>query len=339
VPRPLPDLPDLPPGSLNLAELARSCRSPWGLDAYSPVADHPYLALVPGDDCREADLAAMAQRLRRLPCPVVALGPVPPALSRGVDVILERPAELPSLQRNIEAFPRAAMTLVQLLRHNEDVAPEQGLFAESLAYASLQAGPEFARVREAGLATGPGGGEEEPVLLAREGDRLYLRLNRPAARNAYNRAMRDALFEALCLLQADSDIERAVISGEGSCFSIGGDLAEFGLASDPSTAHAIRSSRSVAGLLLALAPRLEFHLHRACVGAGIELPAFAERVVAAENTFVQLPELRLGLLPGAGGTVSIPRRIGRHRTAWLALSCRRVRAETALAWGLVDELE
>ena len=56
------------------------------------------------------------------------------------------------------------------------------------------------------------------------------------------------------------------------------------------------------------------------------------------NTFIQLPEIKLGLLPGAGGTVSILRRIGRHRTAYLALSARRISAATALQWGLVDAI-
>ena len=64
----------------------------------------------------------------------------------------------------------------------------------------------------------------------------------------------------------------------------------------------------------------------------------ATTVVADSNTFFQLPEIKLGLLPGAGGTVSILRRIGRHRTAYLALSARRINAATALEWGLVDEI-
>jgi enoyl-CoA hydratase/carnithine racemase len=49
-----------------------------------------------------------------------------------------------------------------------------------------------------------------------------------------------------------------------------------------------------------------------------------------------LPEVGMGLIPGAGGTVSIPRRIGRHRTAWLALTGNTIDAGTALAWGLAD---
>jgi enoyl-CoA hydratase/carnithine racemase len=79
-------------------------------------------------------------------------------------------------------------------------------------------------------------------------------------------------------------------------------------------------------------------LHGSCLGAGIELPAFAGRVVAADNTVIGLPEGGLGLIPGAGGTVSIPRRIGAARTLDLIISGRQLDAVTAAQWGLVDEV-
>ena len=63
---------------------------------------------------------------------------------------------------------------------------------------------------------------------------------------------------------------------------------------------------------------------------------FAGRVVARPDTRIGLPELGLGLVPGAGGTVSLTRRIGRHRTAYLALSGDVIDARTALDWGLLD---
>ena len=74
------------------------------------------------------------------------------------------------------------------------------------------------------------------------------------------------------------------------------------------------------------------------MGAGIELPSFAGRVVAEPSAWFKLPELAMGLIPGAGGTVSLPHRIGRRRTAYLALSGMRLDATTACAWGLVDEV-
>ena len=61
-------------------------------------------------------------------------------------------------------------------------------------------------------------------------------------------------------------------------------------------------------------------------------------VLAAPDTRIRLPEVAMGLVPGAGGTVSIPRRIGRHRTAWLALTGAEIGADQALAWGLVDRI-
>ena len=80
-------------------------------------------------------------------------------------------------------------------------------------------------------------------------------------------------------------------------------------------------------------------LHGACIGAGIEMAAFAGRVVAHPEAVISLPEVGLGLIPGAGGTVSLPRRIGRHRTAELALTGRPIDAATAHRWGLVDAIE
>jgi enoyl-CoA hydratase len=325
---------------LTMRELLARCGSCTGLEEYSPLHARSYLVLdmTGAEDFCDADVAALVDRLRQLPVPVLAIGAsVAPLLARGIDVLLPGTEATGTLVKNINGHPLAAMTLVQLLRHNEDVTPLQALFAESLAYASLQGGADFTQA----LATIPAAehfAQGDAVLVSREGDELHIALNRPQQHNAYNTAMRDGLYEALQLLHSDASLRRAVIRGEGRCFCSGGDLSEFGSAKDTSLAHAIRSTRSVGQLLLELAPRVEFRLHRACVGAGIELPAFAAHVVANQNTFIQLPEITLGLIPGAGGTVSIPRRIGRHRTAYLALSARRINARTALQWGLVDAL-
>jgi enoyl-CoA hydratase/carnithine racemase len=75
------------------------------------------------------------------------------------------------------------------------------------------------------------------------------------------------------------------------------------------------------------------------VGAGIEVPAAAARVVARAGTVFRLPEVSMGLIPGAGGTATVPRRIGRHRACYMALSGATIDLDTALAWGLVDAEE
>jgi enoyl-CoA hydratase/carnithine racemase len=72
------------------------------------------------------------------------------------------------------------------------------------------------------------------------------------------------------------------------------------------------------------------------LGSGLEMAAFCGRVLCRPDAVFGLPELSLGLIPGAGGTVSVTRRIGRWRTAYLVLSGRTIDADIALAWGLVD---
>ena len=79
-------------------------------------------------------------------------------------------------------------------------------------------------------------------------------------------------------------------------------------------------------------------IHGSTFGGGIEMAAFAGRVVAGPDTRIALPEVSLGLIPGAGGTASLTRRIGRQRTAALGLLGTVIDASTALEWGLVDEL-
>jgi enoyl-CoA hydratase/carnithine racemase len=128
------------------------------------------------------------------------------------------------------------------------------------------------------------------------------------------------------------------LRGEGPDFSSGGDLDEFGSAVDVVSAYLVRLDRHPGWFIHQVRDRVTAQLHGGCIGAGIELPAFASQVVATPDTFVALPEVSMGLIPGAGGTVSITKRIGRWRAAWLALTGARITADTALAWGLVDEI-
>jgi enoyl-CoA hydratase/carnithine racemase len=207
---------------------------------------------------------------------------------------------------------------------------------ESFAYSMLLGGPEFRTwFDERGERSLPGL-VAEPVLVRRDGSRLMITLNRPERRNAYGRQLRDALADALRIALLDPEVERVVLDGAGPCFCAGGDLAEFGTTPDLATAHFVRTQGGAGLLLSALKDRVEVHLHGPCVGAGVELPAFAGAVIAAAGTTFRLPEVGMGLIPGAGGTVSIPRRIGRWRTLYLALTGRPLDAETALGWGLVD---
>lgn len=236
----------------------------------------------------------------------------------------------------VAAHPLAARTLVGVLRATEVLPVPEGLVVESLAYSMLLAGPEHrAWLEERGPRTAPPAGDE-PVRLARDGDELTVTLNRPGRHNAYAAAVRDALVDALEVGLADP-VLRVRVRGAGPSFCSGGDLDEFGTTPDVATAHLIRTTRSAGRLLAALGDRLTVEAHGACIGAGTELAAFGAHVVVVGEAFFQLPEVAMGLVPGAGGTVSVTRRIGRHLTAWMALTGDRVDVDTARAWGLVDD--
>lgn len=256
------------------------------------------------------------------------------------DVVVSDLAQAEKLAARVQQFPRTALVLVQVLRASEALSVTEALHLESLAYATLQAGAEFQRWREDFVVPPPGAAADpgEAIIVTREANTVHAVLNRPASRNAISLEMRDALVDVLTLVAMDADISRLQLSANGACFSVGGELREFGTAPDAATAHWVRTVHSPARLMAKVAAKTRCRLHGACIGSGIELPAFAAYLQAHKKTFFQLPELQLGLIPGAGGTVSIARRIGRQRMVGWLLSGRRLNADTALAWGLVDEL-
>jgi len=290
-------------------------------------------------------------------CPIIAYGVEAESIANDrvdvcADVVVPDLEAAKKLEQRIQAKPLAALTLVQVLRASEKLSDPQALDMESMAYATLQSGAEFtnwlrdhrrgnpapagARVKQEPIKSSQP--ENDAILLSRTGSCVEAVLNRAANRNAINVEMRDALVDMLHLLEADSSIVELEVRALGACFSIGGDLKEFGAASDSAAAHWIRTIQSPARLLAKHGSRITCTVHGACIGSGIELPAFCSRILAHRKTYFQLPELDLGLMPGAGGTVSITRRVGRLRTAWMVLSGKRVSAKAALEWGLVDEI-
>lgn len=254
------------------------------------------------------------------------------------DVVVEEDDDaLGRIAENVADHPVTATTLALLLRGQEQLSVGEGLVAESAAYSVLQSGSEFAAWRAAHPARTER--DDGPRVRVERAEGIFsITLTRPARRNALDALMRDELAEALVLAAADADIARVELRGEGKAFCAGGDLDEFGTRADPATAHVIRLERSIGRMLARLDTPTVTHLHGACMGSGIELAAFTDVVIAAPDTQIALPEIGLGLVPGAGGTVSLPRRIGRLRTAWLAFSGCTIDAATAHTWGLVDEL-
>lgn len=289
---------------------------------------------VDGLDPAHSDL--LGRWIARCTCPVISVGAANPM----ADLWVQSEDQLGPLLRNIERTPIAATVLMQVLRHDDKDSIEAGLHRESLAYASLQGSHEFQTWLSTYSPTPPAQ-QIDPgpaVQVHRAPEVLRLHLNRPSRRNALSVEMRDALLESLTIAIADPEIQQIHLAGRGQCFSTGGDLDEFGQFPNVAVAHLVRSTALPARALAECAQRVTAYLHGACVGSGIEIPAFAHRVLAHRKSWFQLPELKYGLIPGAGGCVSIARRIGRQRMARWVLSGKRIDAATALEWGLIDEI-
>ncbi len=252
------------------------------------------------------------------------------------------PEALAELTDRCERWPQAAAVCDDVLRSIDPDGPARaGIVTESLAYSTLQSGPEFARwLAERGPVAVPD--LSDPVQADRDGGRLDVRFNRPQRHNAFSTDMRAELLEALEVARLDPSVTEVVLTGNGASFCSGGDLAEFGTFADPASAHLARTRHSPALVLdeitARLGPACRAEVHGQVLGSGLEMAAFCGRVTCRAGATLGLPELALGLIPGAGGTVSITRRIGRWRTAYLVLSGRTIDPQTALRWGLVDAL-
>lgn len=274
--------------------------------------------------------------LTSLPTLTIGVGEVPEAASVSLDLVVPDTAAADRAVIGFERAPRAAVSAALLLRtRRPDGDVFAGLVAESTTYAALQAGSEFRRWRKTHDATPVE--DPTPRVRVEQGDSVTeILLTRSEKHNALDARMRDELHAALTdqLLTTGP----LVVRGEGPSFCSGGDLDEFGTFDDPAAAHLVRLGRSLAWRFAQLRGRLVVALHGTCLGAGIELPAFAAHVVAAEDTRIGLPELGLGLAPGAGGTVSLSHRCGRHRLLELLLLDGTLDASTAAEWGIVDEV-
>ena len=281
-------------------------------------------------------LARVPTTLRLPPFPVIGLGDADHPLAPLLDMVVEAPVTIARIIEQVTRQPHAAAAVVQLLRGTEHASVEHALALESMCYAMLQGSAGHAAWIAAQPATAPA--PPGRVVTTRHDAELRIVVDRPGQRNAIDRALRDALFEAFTIAALDSSIARVIWRSTGPAFGVGADLTEFGTTRDPATAHAIRGATLPAHPLSACAHIVDVHVQGACVGSTLEMAAFAARVTASSSAWFQLPELAMGILPGAGGCVSVPRRIGRQRTALMILSGKRIDAATALGWGLIDAI-
>jgi enoyl-CoA hydratase/carnithine racemase len=180
------------------------------------------------------------------------------------------------------------------------------------------------------------------VTTRDDGPVRLVALDRPAKRNAIDRAMLARLVEALDAAAADETIRVVVLHGEGQVFSAGVDLAM--LKSDVGDGTAAGFRERVRGMQAALA-RIETlekpviaAMHRYAAGLALELALACDLRVASEDCEMGLPEVRLGLVPDVGGTTRLVRTVGYAKAKELILTGRMIAADEALRIGLVTEV-
>jgi enoyl-CoA hydratase/carnithine racemase len=174
-----------------------------------------------------------------------------------------------------------------------------------------------------------------PVVYEKDGSVAIVCLNRPHVLNAYNVAMRDALFDALTAVRDDSDVRAMLLCGNGPAFCTGGDVREFGTAPSPTVARAVRFQRDVWGTLKTLRKVTIAAVHGYAVGGGFEMAMLCDLCLAADSARFALPETGLGMIPGVAGTQTATRLFGTGRTLDLLLTGREISAGEAFELGLV----
>ena len=167
---------------------------------------------------------------------------------------------------------------------------------------------------------------------------LLVTLNRPEVANAFNTQMATDLMHLFESLGLDSDERRCVVlTGAGDkAFCAGGDLKQRdGMSNQAWTRQHLVYERMIRAILECPLPIIAA-VNGAAYGGGCELAAAVDFAFASSNARFAMTETSLGIIPGAGGTQTLPRAVGERRAKELILSARRFSAGEALSWGLVN---
>ena len=171
-----------------------------------------------------------------------------------------------------------------------------------------------------------------PVVQTTVSDHIALVTIANPPVNALSAAVRQGLQQAITALSGNADVHAIVITGSGANFIAGADIREFGLPpQEPSLPDVCLQIEAADKLVIAA-------IHGAALGGGLEIALAAHYRVAVETAKLGLPEVALGLLPGAGGTQRTPRLIGAQAALDLMLSGRHAGAKEALRMGLIDHI-
>jgi enoyl-CoA hydratase/carnithine racemase len=175
------------------------------------------------------------------------------------------------------------------------------------------------------------------VEVHREGDGVaVVTINRPERRNALNLKIKQQLAEAVAALAADQAVRVIVLTGAGGTFVAGTDIAEMATMT-PAQHNALQTDR-VFTVLRECPKILIAAVEGYALGGGCELALCCDMIIAGAKAKFGQPEIRVGIMPGAGGTQRLLRAMGRYRAMKLILTGEAIVAADAFAMGMLSDV-
>ena len=179
----------------------------------------------------------------------------------------------------------------------------------------------------------------ENILYEKKGPIVYVTLNRPKVLNALNQAVFAELKAAFEDARDDSSVRGVILTGSGDkAFVAGADIAEMSSLTASQMQESTRRSQGVTELIENLGKPVIAAVNGFALGGGCELAMACTIRIAAENAKFGQPEVKIGIMPGAGGTQRLPRLVGKGRALQLILSGEIINAQEAYRIGLVNEV-
>jgi len=174
------------------------------------------------------------------------------------------------------------------------------------------------------------------LKLERDGFVATVSLNRPKQLNALNMALMDELVATLELLDNDDVIRAIVLTGDSRAFAAGADIME--MADADSTEMLRRDQFAKWDRIRKIKKPLIAAVSGFALGGGCELMMHCDMVIASETAQFGQPEIKIGVMPGAGGTQRLTRTVGKARAMEMILTGKFINAKQAEAWGLVNRV-
>jgi enoyl-CoA hydratase/carnithine racemase len=177
----------------------------------------------------------------------------------------------------------------------------------------------------------------ESLLVERPAsDIVVLKINRPQVRNALNLEVRTKLADEIARCGTDDNVRCVIITGSDTVFAAGADIGEMADAGPVEVMS--RNVQKYWRTIMDCPKPIIAAVEGFALGGGLELALCADIIVAGDGAKLGLPEVKVGILPGGGGTQKLARLVGRHRAMLLMMTGRMFGATEALAMGVVSDV-